>query len=77
MLPIRHYAWILEASELNFRPEGEVSMGVEAESAVSAFLGEFEGDQSDEAMYVDRLLGHMSPDSAVPRQRMGGSARRP
>ena len=38
-------------------------MGVKEESAVTSFLAEFESDQSDLAVYVDRLLSHMSPDA--------------
>ena len=38
-------------------------MGVEHEAVVRAFLAEFETDQSDSALYVDRLVSHMGPDS--------------
>ena len=38
-------------------------MGVEQEAAVRAFLAEFETDQSDSALYVERLLSHMASDS--------------
>ena len=38
-------------------------MGAEQEAAVRAFLAEFETDQSDSALYVDRLVSHMAPDS--------------
>ena len=38
-------------------------MGVEREAVVRAFLAEFETDQSDSALYVDRLLSHMASDA--------------
>jgi len=38
-------------------------MGAEHEAMVRAFLAEFETDQSDSAVYVDRLVSHMAPDS--------------
>jgi limonene-1,2-epoxide hydrolase len=38
-------------------------MGVEHEVVVRAFLAEFETDQSDSALSVDRLLSHMASDS--------------
>ena len=38
-------------------------MGADQEAAVRAFLAEFETDQSDSALYVERLLSHMSSDA--------------
>jgi limonene-1,2-epoxide hydrolase len=35
-------------------------MGVQQEAAVRAFMAEFETDQSDSELYVERLLSHMA-----------------